>query len=105
MSSAPRGARVRVSPLAPAFDLMAACDEDAAVRFLFERDGLGVAVGSPGEGLRHTTETASMEGLRALGREALSALRGLGSVATATAPVAVGQFPFDPGGTAWLHTP
>jgi isochorismate synthase len=102
--SAPRGARVRVSPLPPAFDLMAACDEDAAVRFLFERDGVGVAVGSPGEG-SSSSETATAEGIRALGDEAVAALRALGSAPTAPAPVAVGQFPFDPDGTAWLHIP
>ena len=83
---------------------MAACDEDAAVRFLFERGGDGVAVGSRSEG-SSSIEAATAEGLRRMGDDTVATLRMLGSAPTAPAPVAVGQVPFDPAGTAWLHIP
>lgn len=100
--------RVHATRLAPAFDLLAACAGEGAFRFLFEREGLGVAAAPPspveGHGVQPPTETM----LRALGEEMLARLRRIEPAGEpgAPPPVAVGQFPFaNDDGHPWLQVP
>ena len=88
-----------VSPLGPAFDLLAAFDPVSG--FYFEREGLGV---SASLGAR-TSVIGPAPDLRALARAASVALRALrgGGRAVPTTPVAVGVLPFHDGpASLWL---
>jgi isochorismate synthase len=100
--------RLHPTRLAPAFDLLAACAGEGEFRFLFEREGLGVAAAPqpPVEG--HSVEPPAEPMLRALGEEMLATLRAIASPGdpSAPSPVAVGQFPFaSDDGHAWLQVP
>lgn len=91
MSAAPREG---VSPLGPAFDLLAAYDPAAG--FFFERDALGVAASL---GARGSVVGPSPD-LRTLARAASGSLRAL---PFGVAPVAVGALPFHDGPTSlWV---
>jgi isochorismate synthase len=81
---------VRATPLGPAFDLLAAYA--APDGFFFEWEGLGVAASDAAGALA----IGPASDLRALAREASSALRDVGASST-VAPVAVGAVPFAPG--------
>jgi isochorismate synthase len=100
------GGRVRLTPLAPAFDLLAACAGGGPhpFRFLFEREGLGVAAAPTPGGVGVSAEPITESTVARLGRECLTMLRGLDAAAE-VAPTAVGQIPFGPDGTAWLRAP
>lgn len=96
----PAPARVHVSKLGPAFDLLAAFDEGGG--FLMERGGLGLGASAAGE-----TDTAvggsDGDAIRDVARAALARLRASGPDGPVP-PVAVGALPFA-GGDATLRTP
>jgi isochorismate synthase len=99
---------VHATRLAPAFDLLAACAGDGDFRFLFEREGLGVAAAPPFPVEGHSVEPSAERMLRALGEEMLATLRAIEPARDPSAPppVAVGQFSFtSDAGDAWLQVP
>ncbi|HEY6568032.1 MAG TPA: chorismate-binding protein, partial [Actinomycetota bacterium] len=101
------GTQVRMTRLPPAFDLLAACagGRPATVRFLFEREGLGVAGAPISGGISHGAEPISEDIVSALGRSMVARLRGF-PVGSGSVPMtAVGQIPFGPVGTARLQAP
>jgi isochorismate synthase len=93
--------------LPPAFDLLAACwgGHPAAFRFLFEREGLGVAGAPISGGIAHGAEPITEDTVSALGRSMVARLREF-TVGSGWVPMtAVGQIPFGPVGTARLQAP
>jgi isochorismate synthase len=102
---------VHASSLPPAFDLLAACADERpdAFRFLFERDGLGVAATTLEGGWGHSVEPVSPTSIAGMGRHMEQLMRGFSTggaeVPGAPAPVAIGQIGFGPGGDAWMRVP
>jgi isochorismate synthase len=91
---------VRVTPLGPAFDLLAAYPGHGG--FFFERDGVGVAAG-PGPGLDAGFGTSPTDAA-AFAAPIQDRLRGIEG-ASGASPIVVGALPFSPDGSAHLLLP
>jgi isochorismate synthase len=98
---------VRATRLAPAFDLLAACAGGASgdPRFLFEREGLGVAAAPLPGGLGWSADATRADAIADLGGDARRHMQRLGGSGEASGIVAVGAFPFAARGEAWLRVP
>ena len=97
---------VRASALAPAFDMLAACaGSPDGSRFLFEREGIGVAASSMVGGIGWGSERSSQRALIDMGRSAQSRMRELTSRMDGPGPAAVGQVAFSEHGAAWMRIP
>jgi isochorismate synthase len=98
---------VRATRLAPAFDLLAACTGGTAgdPRFLFEREGLGVAGAPLPGGHGWSTDATDPDAIIALGRNAQRFMQALAGPDDLPGTVAVGRFPFAARADAWMQVP
>ncbi len=100
---------MRTSGLAPVFDLLGACADERpeAFRFLFEREGMGVAATPLAGGWGHSVEPVTSDSIAGMGRHMEELLRAVAgqSDGNGPPPVAVGQIGFGPDDDAWMRVP